>query len=74
MEKSMAKARPEEIDYEKYVIKKSVEEYWRAEEKVQLVVTGNTRTCQCIELQSTFVLISSCTFSESDFFAPFFLS
>ncbi len=40
MEKSMAKARPEEIDYEKYVIKKSVEEYWRAEEKVQLVVTG----------------------------------
>ena len=40
MEKSMGKDRPEEIDYEKYVIRKSVEEYWRTEEKVQLVVTG----------------------------------
>lgn len=40
MEKSMAKDRPEEVDYEKYVIRKSVEEYWRTEEKVQLILTG----------------------------------
>lgn len=31
MEKSMGKDRPEEVDYEKYVIRKSVEEYWRTE-------------------------------------------
>lgn len=40
MEKSMGKDRPEEVDYEKYVIRKSVEEYWRTEEKVQLILTG----------------------------------
>lgn len=40
MEKSMGKDRPEEVDYEKYVIRKSVEEYWRTEEKVQLIITG----------------------------------
>lgn len=40
MEKSMGKDRPEEVDYEKYVIRKSVEEYWRTDEKVQLILTG----------------------------------
>lgn len=40
MEKAMGKERPEEVDYEKYVIRKSVEEYWRTEEKAQLIITG----------------------------------
>ena len=40
MEKSEMKDLPEDIDYEKYVIRKSVEDYWRTEEKVQLILTG----------------------------------
>ena len=36
MEQSMSK----DINYEKFIIRKSVEEYWRAEEKVQLVLVG----------------------------------
>jgi transposase-like protein len=40
MEKSMGKKRPEEVDYEQYVVRRSVEDYWRADEKAQLVVLG----------------------------------
>ena len=40
MEKSMAKKRPEEVDYEQYIIRKSMEDYWRADEKAQLVMLG----------------------------------
>ena len=39
MEKSMNK-RPEEVDYEKYVVRRNLEDYWRADEKVQLILTG----------------------------------
>ena len=40
MENSVKKPEQEQIDYEKYVVKRSLEEYWRAEEKVQLVLNG----------------------------------
>ena len=40
MEKSMSS--PEKIDYEKYVVRRSLEEYWRADEKVQLILTAMT--------------------------------
>ena len=39
MEKSMAKKSPE-VDLEKYIVRKSVDEYWRADEKSQLVIIG----------------------------------
>lgn len=39
MEKSMSKKSPE-VDLEQYIVRKSVEDYWRAEEKAQLVVLG----------------------------------
>ena len=39
MEKSMAKKRPD-VDYEQYVIRKSMDDYWRADEKAQLVIAG----------------------------------
>jgi transposase-like protein len=38
MEQSMTS--PEKIDYEKYVIRRNLEDYWRAEEKVQLILLG----------------------------------
>ncbi len=31
---------PEKIDYEKYVVRKALSEYWRAEEKVEIVMLG----------------------------------
>lgn len=31
---------PDNVDFEKYVVRKNLEDYWRAEEKVQLVVLG----------------------------------
>lgn len=31
---------PENVDFEKYVVRKSIEDYWRAEEKAQLVIVG----------------------------------
>jgi transposase-like protein len=40
MEKVQAKERPEEVDYEKYVIRRNLEDYWRTEEKVQLILTA----------------------------------
>ena len=40
MEKSMGKNRPEDVDLEKYVVRRSVEDYWRTEEKAQLVILG----------------------------------
>lgn len=30
------------IDYEKYVVRKTLSEYWRAEEKIELVMMGFT--------------------------------
>jgi len=42
MEMEMAKSAPEKINYESYLVKRSLEEYWRAEEKVQLVLSGMT--------------------------------
>lgn len=32
----------EKIDYEKYVVRKALSEYWRAEEKVEIVLMGMT--------------------------------
>ena len=40
MEQEMAKSPP--IDYQSYVVKRQLEDYWRAEEKVQLVLNGMT--------------------------------
>ncbi len=34
------KQKSEEVNYEKFVINKSLEEYWRADEKVQLVLVA----------------------------------
>lgn len=31
---------PEKIDYEKFVIRKALSEYWRAEEKLEIVMMG----------------------------------
>jgi len=42
MEKVMAKNRPEDINYEQYVVRKSIDDYWRADEKAQLVIFGMT--------------------------------
>jgi transposase-like protein len=42
MEVEMAKSVSEKINYESYVVRKSLEDYWRAEEKVQLVLNGMT--------------------------------
>lgn len=39
MEQEMAKGQPT-IDYQSYVIKRQLEDYWRAEDKVQLVLNG----------------------------------
>lgn len=39
MEQEMAKGQSA-IDYQSYVVKRQLEEYWRAEEKVQLVLNG----------------------------------
>lgn len=33
---------PDKIDYEKYVVRKSLSEYWRAEEKVEIILLGMT--------------------------------
>ncbi len=37
-------------DYERHVIRRSLEDYWRAEEKVQLVLTGLTGHIPVTEL------------------------
>lgn len=37
----MAKHQPK-IDYQSYVVKKEMDDYWRAEEKVQLILFGLT--------------------------------
>lgn len=42
METQMSKSVPDKINYESYVVRKSLEEYWRADEKVQLVLSGLT--------------------------------
>jgi transposase-like protein len=42
MERSVSKDPEQQIDYEKYVVKRNLEDYWRAEEKVQLVLNGLT--------------------------------
>ena len=38
MEQEMAKT--PQIEYQSYVVKRNLEDYWRAEEKVQLVLNG----------------------------------
>ena len=42
LEKNIEKESPqtEKIDYEKYVVRKALSEYWRAEEKVEIVMMG----------------------------------
>lgn len=35
-----AEISPENVDFEKYVVRKSLEDQWRAEEKAQLIVVG----------------------------------
>ena len=37
MEAGMSKKRkePKEMDYERYIVRRNLEDYWRAEEKVQ---------------------------------------
>lgn len=43
MERSVNSKEPEQqLDFEKYVVKRNLEDYWRAEEKVQLVLNGLT--------------------------------
>jgi transposase-like protein len=32
----------EKVDYEKFVVRKALAEYWRADEKVEIVMTGMT--------------------------------
>lgn len=39
MEQEMAKGQPT-IDYQSYLIKRQLEDYWRADEKVQLIING----------------------------------
>lgn len=39
MEQEMAKGQPTS-DYQSYVIKRQLEDYWRADEKVQLIING----------------------------------
>jgi len=41
MEQEVAKTKPE-IDYQSFVVKRNLEDYWRADEKVQLVLNGMT--------------------------------
>ncbi len=41
MEQEMAKSTPQ-IDYQSYVVKKEMDDYWRAEEKVQIILFGLT--------------------------------
>ncbi len=36
----MTEASKDHINYEKFVVRKSLEEYWRADEKVQIVLFG----------------------------------
>ena len=40
MEQEMSKQQT--IDYQSYVVKRNLEDYWRAEEKVQLILNGMT--------------------------------
>lgn len=42
MENQPVKIEAEKVDYEKYVVRKALSEYWRAEEKVELVLMGMT--------------------------------
>lgn len=42
MESTLAKSIPDKINYESYIVKRNLEDYWRAEEKVQLVLNGMT--------------------------------
>lgn len=42
MEQEMAKSQPM-TDYQSYVIKRQVEDYWRADEKVQLILCSAPR-------------------------------
>ena len=40
MKSADIKEQTENIDYEKYVVRKNIEDYWRNEEKTQLIITA----------------------------------
>lgn len=40
MEQKVKGPEPVKVDYEKYVVRKQLEEYWRVDEKVTLVMLG----------------------------------
>ncbi len=42
MEKEAVKTQEEKLDYEKFVVRKALAEYWRADEKVEIVMMGLT--------------------------------
>ncbi len=42
MEKEHGKGTEEKVDYEKFVVRKALAEYWRADEKVEIVMMGLT--------------------------------
>lgn len=42
MDREAVKSVEEKVDYEKFVVRKALAEYWRAEEKVELVMMGMT--------------------------------
>jgi transposase-like protein len=41
-EEKKSESSSEKTDYEKYVVRKALSEYWRAEEKVEIVMMGMT--------------------------------
>lgn len=49
METEVAK-KPKEMEYERYIVRRNLEDYWRAEEKVQLVLAGLTGHIPVTEL------------------------
>lgn len=40
METVMEKKNQKDVNYEEYVVRKSIEDYWRADDKAQLVILG----------------------------------
>lgn len=43
MEEKVQQPALEKVDYEKFVVRKALSEYWRADEKVELVLMGMTQ-------------------------------
>ena len=42
MEEKKIEQQSEKVDYEKYVVRKALSEYWRADEKVEIIMMGLT--------------------------------